>query len=104
MTFRHVLLCVIAALALASAAVCREQPIKDQATCYTTWDQNYFYLAFKVDSPDVRATQSKPNMDLTGDDSVEFYIETDNKHSHEDHARVLLDGGFGRGRIAFQCR
>lgn len=80
MTFRQVLLCAVVSLILASATIAQE-PIKDQVVCYTTWDDNYFYLAFKIDSADVRASQSKPNSDLSGDDCVEFYIETDNKHS-----------------------
>lgn len=80
MTFRRALLCAFALLVIASAAMAQET-IKDKVTCFTTWDDTYFYLAFKVDSPDVQATHSKPNTDLTGDDRVEFYIETDNKHS-----------------------
>lgn len=80
MTFRHIVLCAIALLIPVSVAIAQE-PIKDQVSCYTTWDENYFYLAFKVDSVDVRANQSKPNADISGDDCVEFYIETDNKHS-----------------------
>lgn len=80
MILKRVLLCAFALLMLASVATA-EDAIKDQVTCYTTWDDTYLYLAFKVDSPDVRATHSKPNIELTGDDMVEFYIETDNKHS-----------------------
>jgi len=80
MIFKRVLTCAFALLVLASAAIAQEA-IKDQVSCYTTWDDAYFYLAFKVDSPDVSATRNKPNLDLTGDDCVEFYIETDNKHS-----------------------
>jgi hypothetical protein len=84
MILKRVLLCASVLLMLASVAVAQDvakEATKDQVSCYTTWDDAYLYLAFKVDSPDVRATHSKPNMDLTGDDTVEFYIETDNKHS-----------------------
>lgn len=80
MILKRVLLCVSVLLMLASVAVA-EDTVKDQVSCYTTWDDAYLYLAFKVDSPDVRAAHAKPNMDLAGDDTVEFYIETDNKHS-----------------------
>jgi hypothetical protein len=54
---------------------------KDQAICNTTWDDTYFYVAFKVDCPDVRGKQSSPNVDLSGDDYVSVFIETDNKRS-----------------------
>lgn len=77
---KRAFLCVLVLLVLASAVVA-EEAIKDRVVGYTTWDSTYFYLAFKIDSPDVQATRSKPNIDLTGDDTVEFYIETDNKHS-----------------------
>lgn len=79
---RRALLCALVLLMLTSIAVA-EEAIKDRVVCYTTWDSTYFYLAFKVDSPDVQATQTKPNTDLAGDDTVEFYIETDNKLSQK---------------------
>ena len=55
--------------------------IKDQVNCYTTWDDSYLYLSFKVDCPDVQGKHSKPNADVTGDDSVTVFLETDNQHS-----------------------
>lgn len=67
-------------LVMSSVAFAQEI-VKDQVSCFTTWDDTYFYLAFKVDSPDVQAAHTQPNTELTGDDSIEFYIETDNKHS-----------------------
>ena len=80
MILKRVLLCAFVLLLPASVAV-GQDAVKDQVSCYTTWDDTYFYLGFRIDGPDVRATHSKPNMDLTGDDAVEFYVETDNKHS-----------------------
>lgn len=79
MTLKRALLCAL--VLLCASAVFSEEPIKDQASCSTTWDDTYFYLAFRVDGPDVQSSHSKPNTELTGDDAVEFYIETDNKHS-----------------------
>lgn len=79
MILKRALLCAL--VLLCASAVLAEEPIKDRVNCYTTWDDSYFYLAFKVDGPDVEGVHSKPNTDITGDDQVEFYIETDNKHS-----------------------
>ena len=80
MTLKRVLLCAFVLLMPASVAFAQDA-VKDQVSCYTTLDDAYFYLGFRIDGPDVRGTHSKPNMDLAGDDAVEFYIETDNKHS-----------------------
>ncbi len=55
--------------------------VKDQALCYTTWDDNYFYIACKVDCPDVRSANSAPNADVTGDDAVSVFVESDNKRA-----------------------
>jgi len=49
---------------------------KDQARCFTTWDDAYLYVAVKVDSPDVVATHTKPNEPIGSDDGVSVYIET----------------------------
>lgn len=80
MIFKRVLLCAAVAMLLSCSAFA-EDLAKDQANCYTTWDDSYLYLAFKVDCPDVKAVNDKPNVILDGDDTVEFYIETDNKAS-----------------------
>ncbi len=82
MILKRALFCALIVLLLASASFAQESD-KDQVSCFTTWDDTFFYLAFKIDSPDVQATHSQPNAVLTGDDSVEFYIETDNKHSEQ---------------------
>ncbi|MCE5314320.1 MAG: sugar-binding protein [Armatimonadota bacterium] len=58
-----------------------DEPIKDQVRCYTTWDDYYFYVAVSVDCPDIRATHSAPNAEVTGDDSVSVFIETDAKRA-----------------------
>ncbi|MGI6296347.1 MAG: sugar-binding protein [Armatimonadota bacterium] len=80
MIFKRFLLCAVVVLLLSCSAFA-EDPTKDQANCYTTWDDSYLYIAFRVDCPDVRAANTKPNTNLDGDDTVEFYIETDNKAS-----------------------
>ncbi len=79
MILKRALLCAL--VLLCASAVIADEPIKDRVACYTTWDDSYFYLSFKIDGPDVQATHNKPNSVLTGDDYVQFFIETDNKHS-----------------------
>lgn len=68
-------------LLLCSSLAWAEEEFRDQARCYTTWDDSYFYLAFRVDCPDVRSVNTKPNADTAGDDAVEFYIKTDRGES-----------------------
>lgn len=80
MILKRALFCALILLLLSTMSVAQEI-VKDQVSCYTTWDETYFYLAFKIDSPDVQAAHTQPNADLAGDDSIEFYIETDNNHS-----------------------
>ena len=55
--------------------------ITDQVRCFSTWDAQYLYLGFKVDCPDVRASSSAPNAPVIGDDAIEIFVETDNKHA-----------------------
>ncbi|MCL5102556.1 MAG: hypothetical protein M1133_00385 [Armatimonadetes bacterium] len=68
---------------MAASIAPAQEVAKDQVRCFSTWDENYFYLAFKVDCPDVRATHSKPNESVDGDDSITVYIETDGKRAEK---------------------
>jgi len=79
------LACVFACILffLVAATALGQDEVKDQAVCYTTWDENYLYIAFKVDCPDVQGKQAAPNADVTGDDSVSVFVETDNAHSEK---------------------
>ncbi len=52
-----------------------------KAKCYTTWDDNYFYAAFHIDDPDITGTNAAPFSNPWEDDSVEVFLETDNKHN-----------------------
>lgn len=76
-TLRKLTLLVILALFAVPAALLAEGKI----TCYTTWDDNYFYAAFQVDDPDITGTNTKPHSNPWEDDSVEIFLETDNKHA-----------------------
>lgn len=58
-----------------------QTPVEDKAQCYTTWDNIFLYLSFKVDCPDVQGKQSAPNADVTGDDCVLVYIDTGKNHA-----------------------
>jgi len=68
-------------LAIAATYASGQEAVKDQAICYTTWDDNYLYIACRVDCPDVRGTHSTPNSDVTGDDAVSVFVESDNKRA-----------------------
>ncbi len=60
-----------------------EEVVKDQAKCFTTWDENYLYLAVKVDSPEIIATHKFDLKNMTAsvgdDDSITLYVETAGK-------------------------
>jgi hypothetical protein len=44
---------------------------------YTTWDQYYFYAAFRVRDADVTGTNATPTSQPQQDDDVEVFFETD---------------------------
>jgi len=83
MELRRLTVCLvsIALLAACGAGSWAQEPIKDQAKCYTTWDASYLYTAFKVECPDIRGDHKAPNADVTGDDSVTIFIRTGDKRS-----------------------
>ncbi len=60
-----------------------------RAVGYTTWDENYFYAAFRVDDPNVVGTNTKLASDPWEDDCVEVFIETDNAHHTGRSARTI---------------
>lgn len=69
-----------------------------RAVGYSTWDDNYFYAAFKVDDPNVVGTNTKLASNPWEDDCVEIFIETDNAHhkgrsAHTIHMAVSAAGG-----------
>lgn len=68
-------------MALCVSEAFAQEAVKDQAKCYTTWDESYFFVSFKVDCPDVVSTHNKPNSDVAADDAVEVYLDTDGKQS-----------------------
>ncbi|MCX8053479.1 MAG: hypothetical protein N3B12_06695, partial [Armatimonadetes bacterium] len=77
MNLLRTLLCIMA-IGICACSWAQE-PVKDQAKCYTTWDDAYFYAGFKLDSPDVRGTHRTPNAEVAGDDTVAIYIHTSDK-------------------------
>ncbi|MCX6344294.1 MAG: hypothetical protein NT018_04380 [Armatimonadetes bacterium] len=77
------LLFVSLIIMLSAFGASAEEAAKDQAKCFTTWDENYLYLAVKVDSPDIIASHKfdlkNPTASVGDDDSVTLYIETAGK-------------------------
>lgn len=73
----------VCAMLIVCAPAPAQDTVKDQAHCYTTWDDSYLYLAFQIDCPDVRSTHSAPNAPVNGDDAVEFYIDTAKNRSEK---------------------
>jgi hypothetical protein len=53
----------------------------DRVTCYTLWDDFYFYAAFEVQDSDVQSTNTKHMSSPWEDDSVEVFLETDAKRA-----------------------
>ncbi|MEN6356268.1 MAG: sugar-binding protein [Armatimonadota bacterium] len=80
--FALALVCMLTTIMFASPAMAQE-PIKDQVKCYTTFDDAYLYVAVSVDCPDIRATHATPNADVTGDDSVTVFIDTQEERSEK---------------------
>jgi len=66
-------------IVLSALGASAEEAAKDQARCFTTWDDAYLYVAVKVDSPDIVATHVKPNDTIGDDDGVSVYIDTAGK-------------------------
>lgn len=64
---------------LSAVCACAQEPARDQAKCYTTWDDSFLYIAVIVDDPDITASHTKPNDTVDGDDSVTVYIDTSGK-------------------------
>ncbi len=46
---------------------------------FTSWDDAYFYIGVRVQNPDVIGLEKTPNSNPWNDDSVEIFIERDNK-------------------------
>ncbi|MHB0998159.1 MAG: sugar-binding protein [Armatimonadota bacterium] len=65
LTFLLILTCAISAGAA------------DKVTCYTMWDDLFFYAAFEVQDPDVISTNTTHMSKPWEDDCAEVYIETD---------------------------
>ena len=50
-------------------------------TMYTTWDDYYFYAAFRVNDTNVVGTNNTTTSQPQQDDDVEVFFETDNTHA-----------------------
>lgn len=54
-----------------------------RVTCYTTWDDHFFYFAAQIDDSNVVGTNTKPNSQPWEDDDVEVFLEVDNNRARE---------------------
>jgi len=53
----------------------------DKVTCYTMWDDSFFYAAFEVQDPDVVSANTAHMSNPWEDDCVEVFLETDNQRA-----------------------
>lgn len=53
----------------------------DKVTCYTMWDELYFYAAFEVADSDIISANTSHMSKTWEDDSVEVFLETDGKRA-----------------------
>ena len=55
----------------------------DKVTCYTLWDDFFFYAAFEVQDPDVVSTNTTHMSSPWEDDDIEVFLETDAKKAQD---------------------
>ena len=73
---------VFAFLVLSLAfALCPKAYAADRVTCYTLWDDFFFYAAFEVQDPNVVSTNKTHMSNPWEDDCVEVFLETDHKQA-----------------------
>ena len=53
----------------------------DKVTCYTLWDDYFFYAAFEVQDPDIVSTNTTHMSKPWEDDCIEVFLETDAKRA-----------------------
>lgn len=85
------ILCAILLLASALSAA-------DRISCYTAWDDLYFYAAFEVQDPNLISTNTTHMSNPWEDDDVEVFFETDHARSsartpNTYHMAVSAGGG-----------
>jgi len=55
----------------------------DNINLYTTWDEDFLYIACEAQTPRVNGIHKEFNKPVTGDDGIEVVVEMDNKHSNK---------------------
>lgn len=61
--------------------ICVPSLAADRVTCYTLWDDYFFFAAFEVQDPDVVSTNTTHMSSPWEDDDVEVFLETDAKRA-----------------------
>jgi hypothetical protein len=62
---------------------CTPSLAADRVTCYTLWDDYFFYAAFEVQDPDVISTNTTHMSNPWEDDCMEVFLETDAKRAQD---------------------
>lgn len=76
----HVSACFVLFLA---TILCLPAHAADRVTCYTLWDDNFFYMAVEVQDIDVESANTAHLSNTWEDDCVEVFLETDNKKASD---------------------
>ncbi len=71
----------LSAPALAAPAPAATEGGERVQTMYTSWDDYYFYAAFRVHDTDVEGTNTATTSEPQQDDDVEVFFETDDAHA-----------------------
>src|SRR5438046_6966812 len=69
------ILALAALFTCASTGVLAQAPNRERVTCYTTYDDDFFYLAAVVQKPKVTGKQTAPFSNPREDDAVAVYLQ-----------------------------
>ena len=62
---------------------CTPSLAADRVTCYTLWDDYFFFAAFEVQDPDIISTNTTHMSNPWEDDCMEVFLETDAKRAQD---------------------
>lgn len=82
-------------------AFCSSAGAADKVTCYTLWDDRFFYAGFEVQDPDVQGTNAAHMSNPWEDDSIEVFLETDGAASPNRTPNTFQMSGSAAGGSSF---